>query len=188
MSKVHIGMILNLDRETDATINNILSNLPSYESKSKYLRQAVLFYEKYRNNGAEINAPATPIPAVNQSQQTSLDSNELLTTIRLLAKSLEDMKKDITDLKEGKEDDTLSGSNNDNKTASTSHKKNKQSQPKPQKDNRDNKVANTPKETVEESIKTEEPKANKPDDVIEISNSTKAGSVSYAEFMGDFLS
>lgn len=49
-NKVHVGMMLNTKDKTDNYLYSILSNLPSYETKSKYLRKALLFYQEHKND------------------------------------------------------------------------------------------------------------------------------------------
>ena len=171
MEKVHIGMILNLEKDTDATINNILNNLPTYESKSKYLRKAILFYAKHQ--GKEVDIPtskALDTPAKSISSQ-SLEMQELLETIGSLAKSLEDVKNEVSDLRKNKETENL----RTDKGKEVSKKKEKGKPPQ-----------NIGKDVIPEPPLKEAPII--PDDEIVVNNDTKASTVSYADFMGDFLS
>lgn len=46
-NKTHIGFFLNLDHPSDKEINHILETLPSYVSKTSYIKRAIAFY--YRN-------------------------------------------------------------------------------------------------------------------------------------------
>lgn len=168
MGKVHIGMILNLEKDTDVAINNILNNLPSYESKSKYLRQAILFYEKHKGKEVVKSTSETSIQPVLATQQSS-EIKELLNTIGTLAKSLEDVKKEITDIKNNEEVPTKAVE--ERKQTEKKEKQSKSTKPIPK---------------PEPEVETEEPTSS--EDEIVVNNDTKASSVSYADFMGDFLS
>ena len=194
MSKVHVGMILNLEKETDILVNQILDNLPSHEGKSNYMRKAILYYHKH--NKENINTVSTPhIPAPNNtpvmddsSVKQSEDMRNLLLTLGQLSSSLENIKEEINILKENKDEVKNEEKNVEDKKVKAEVKKEKEIKEQIEQSLSVSKqeVKNT-EETKEEIKKKEEIKEEiKPEDEIEISTDTKASGFSYDDFLSGF--
>jgi len=53
-NKTHIGFFLNLDKPSDRAINQVLQTIPTYISKTSYIKRAIMFYKKYSNDNLDV--------------------------------------------------------------------------------------------------------------------------------------
>lgn len=49
----HIGIVLNNDKNIDIKVANALSNLPAYESKTGFIKNAIIYYKDFIDKGGK---------------------------------------------------------------------------------------------------------------------------------------
>jgi hypothetical protein len=75
--KTHIGFFLNLNKPSDREIDHILQTIPTYVSKTSYIKRAIAFYYKNCNDGGgyvgealgEAKAPVMKEPEMPQEEE-----------------------------------------------------------------------------------------------------------------------
>ena len=172
--KKHIGAILDLSNETDAEINNILNNLPSYSSKSKFIRKAILYYHK---NGDNLNHEEAS-PAMTGNSETNMVLKNLMQLVSTMQDEMDQLQNTINDMK-----------NNGENTADTEDNAPAVEKKPEKKQVKKEKKAPVKEEKVEEPVKEEiVEEDNDSADNIEIDTDTKkTGRISYEDLMGEFF-
>lgn len=87
-NKKHTGMILDLSKEYDKKINDILEELPSHDHKTNYMKRAILFYHE---NADKLEN--------RQISNESLEVNQLANALVAITNNLEMMKNEIAQIK-----------------------------------------------------------------------------------------